>query len=198
MTLAKSSAIGTGALVATTLSLALSSCALAGGAGAEKKPPAAKPVPFCAGMDRIGLLAASAPGRVVITGETQSITLLPACGPPFIGQRVASSPAQRFILLIDDLRAQKPAGTVFTLNFAEAGGDMLTNDASTVGTLNFFAAPHPDAKGAPRRLSFDVTKTVRAMAEANHFEHLVIVLKPSQPPPAGAELSVGAVQIVEQ
>lgn len=180
---------GAVATLAAAASLGLAGCVHLGG---PKAPPPPKPVAFCAPIDRIDLIAATSPGRLLLTGGGDAVAMLPACGPPFIGQRITSSDSSRFILLIDDLREEGGAG--YTLGFTEAGGEGLTNEASTVGALTLQSGPV--AKDQPRRLRFDVTKTMRAMADAAHFEHMIVTVKLDKPVPAGASVSVARLQIV--
>ena len=153
----------------------------------------------CARVSRPGLLAESPPGRIVFDDGAERVALAPACGGGSLAERVRAGAGRRFILLVDDLRARQGSATVFTLRLAEPGDDRFSGEDAVLGTLNFFAARPLNAPGAQRRMSYDVTRSVRALAEAGRLDHgLVLMLAPSEPPTPGAELSVGRIQLVAQ
>ncbi len=147
----------------------------------------------CAGP---GLLAESAPGRIVFDDGAQSVSLTPVC-PGSLAERVEAGQGRRFILLVDDIRAARPTGAVFSLHLDEPGAADAGEDG-VLGSLSFFAARPPQASGAVRRVSYDVTRTVRALARAGRLDHgLVVRLRPTQAATPGAQASVARLQLVE-
>ncbi len=149
----------------------------------------------CVRESRAGLLAESTGGRIMLDDGAERVILTSVCGEP-LASRVRRGDGRRFILLVDDLRAERPTGAVFSLHLEEPTGG---EPDGVLGSLSFFAARPPAAPGATRRVSYDVTSTVRGLAESGRLEQgLVVLLRPSGRPSPGAMASVSRLQLVEQ
>ena len=173
---------------------AMALLAAAGGADAQRRR-VTDGGDSCVRASRPGLLAESPGGRIMLDDGAERVTLLSVCGEP-LAQQVQRGRGRRFILLVDDLRAERPTGAVFSLHLAEPSG--AESDA-VLGSLSFFAARPNAAPGATRRVSYDVTNTVRGLAEAGRLEQgLVVLLRPGGQPTPGAMASVSRLQLVEQ
>lgn len=172
------------------LSLAAALLLIPAAGVAEAQPPPAG----CVAVSRPGLVAESPPGRIAFDAGLSAVPLVPACGPA-LSEQVRAAGAKRFILLADDMRARQGSDTVFTLRLAGKAGA----EALVVGAVNFFAAPKPEAPGAPRRVSFDVTVAVQALARAGALDDgLVVRVKGDPSPAAGAGMSLGRLQLVAE
>lgn len=176
---------------------ALCAIALAAPASQAQRRGASR-VTGCAPMSRPGLLAASGPDRIAFDGGSERVMLSPACGGS-LAERVRGGQGKRFILLVDDLRARRASGVVFSLHLSKPSDGEKTEDGPVLGRLNFFAARPLEAPGSQRRMSYDVTNTVRGLAQSGQLDRgLVVMLRPSEPPAPGSELSIARLQLVEQ
>ena len=139
-----------------------------------------------------GVIAQTLGGPILIRAVDRPVRLASACDGESLAAHVrAAAPERRFILVVEDLRAGSQPGVVFDVR--------LSPNGQSLGTLSFFAARPPGQAGTPKRVSYDVTRDVRAMAAAGRLGGgMTVSLAPSGQPVAGNDASIGAVRLIEQ
>ncbi len=188
--------------IALLLIGALAAAPLSSAPGAEAKP---KEACIRAETPALGrLLAQSAPGMIELGRGARMVRLTPVCvegSSLTLAQRViATSSRRRFLLVIDDLRAEAQPGVLFDLKLADAmehaaGGE----SGALLGTLNFYAAQRPGVAARPRMVSYDVTETLRGLAARGRLsDGLVLAIQPIEAPAQGSDAAIGRIALVEQ
>ncbi len=174
--------------------------------GAQAQPTNSQPREACIRAETPApgrLLAQSAPGMISLGRGRRSVRLESVCA---TGGRTASlsyrigaaSPTRRFLLVIDDLRAEAQPGVLFDLKLSGATERGAQGEAM-LGTLNFYAAQRPGVAARPRMVSYDVTETVRSLASSGALDGgLVLAIQPVDTPAPGAGAAIGRIALVEQ
>ena len=160
----------------------------------------------------IGLLLASlaiappAAARAEVLGRATSVAL--GGGPvrvnlgrgADVAARVRALPSGRkFYLVVHGLHADAAPGVLYDLFLdLDATGPLpAAGDATSVGTINFYAAVPPNDR-APT-VSFDITKQVRALAaRPEPLRDVSVTLAPAEPPAAEARAFLGSVELVAE
>jgi hypothetical protein len=150
------------------------------------------------------LLAQSAPGMIELGRGLRSVRLQLACAADgralSLAQRIAAAPPhRRFLLVIEDLRAEAQPGVLFDLKLGGATERAAQGNGALLGTLNFYAAQRPGVAARPRMVSYDVTETLRALAAGGRlYGGLVVAIQPVDTPAPGAGAAIGRIALVEQ
>jgi hypothetical protein len=151
------------------------------------------------------LLAESPPGPIALGRAPRRVKLEPVCAADGravrLAQRVTdAAPRRRFLLVIEDLRAEAQPGVLFDLKLAAApDGRAGLEPGALLGTLNFYAAQRPGVAARPRMVSYDVTEALKALAAARTLDGgLVVAVRPVADPAPGAGAAIGRIALVEQ
>ena len=193
------------------LALAISLAASASGAPAAlaARHPHAPPGDDCMRTTPAApghVLAQSAPGETRLGGGALTIPLVAVCTDDgkdlSLAQRVmGAAPRRRFLLVIEDIRAEAQPGVLFDLRLGvgEGGKGDGPPPGKLFGTLNFYAAQKPGVAARPRTVSYDVGRALRAIGAGGRLDRgLVLTLAPQHPPAPGSGATVGRIVLLEQ
>ena len=147
------------------------------------------------------LLAQSAPGMIALGRDVRTVKLKPVCAEDGRAVNLASylataAPGRRFLLVIEDIRAEAQPGVLFDLKLS---GARVRGEGALLGALNFYAAQRPGVAARPRMISYDVTETLRSLANGRRLAGgLMLAIRPVQAPAPNSAAAIGRIALVEQ
>ena len=142
------------------------------------------------------VLAQSVGSRIAFGANARRLTLAPTCGPLKSLIRRAPTTA-RFFLVVEDLRTTRQPGAIFDISLAHGAGE-AGKRSRMLGTLNFFNA-HAPAAGEGRRVSYDVTAQLKALArQASLSRGVTLAIAPMSAPERTSDASAGAIKLIMQ